>query len=161
MLRRTLAIALGAAMGVFLPAAVAEDLVQIYHEAVANDPTLASARATWLATQENVPQARANLLPSVTLAASATETQFFERLHTDPSLAFMQRFPQYQYTVTASQPLYRKQNVLALDQARQTLGQSDSVLSAAQQDLIIRVAQTYFDVLLARFSIDLTESQKA
>jgi outer membrane protein len=161
MLRRTLAIALGAAMGVALPAAVAEDLVQIYHEAVANDPTLASARATWMATQENVPQARANLLPSVTLAANATETQFFERLHTDPSLAFMQRFPTYQYTVTASQPLYRKQNVVALDQARQTLGQSDYVLSAAQQDLIVRVAQAYFDVLLARFSIDLTESQKA
>src|SRR5271167_364392 len=120
MLRRTLAIALGAAMGAVLPAAAAEDLVQIYHEAVANDPTLASARATWMATQENVPQARANLLPSVTLAANATETQFYERLHTDPSLAFMQRFPTYQYAVTASQPLYRKQNSVALDQARET-----------------------------------------
>ena len=43
MLRRTLAIALGAAMGVFLPAAVAEDLVQIYHEAVANVGSLATA----------------------------------------------------------------------------------------------------------------------
>jgi outer membrane protein len=161
MLRRTLAIALGAAMGMFLPAAVAEDLVQIYHEAVANDPTLASARATWLATQENVPQARANLLPSVTLAANATETNFYERLHTDPAVSVTQNFPQYQYTVTASQPLYRKQNVVALDQARQTLSQSDYVLSSAQQDLIIRVAQAYFDVLLARFTIELTESQKA
>jgi outer membrane protein len=161
MLRRTFAIALGAAMGVVLPAAAAEDLVQIYHDAVANDPTLASARATWMATQENVPQARANLLPSVTLAANATETDFYERLHTDPPLAITQRFPQYQYTVTASQPLYRKQNVVALDQARQTIGQSDFVLTAAQQDLIIRVAQAYFDVLLARFSIELTESQKA
>jgi outer membrane protein len=148
-------------MGMFLPAAEAEDLVQIYHEAVANDPTLASARATWLATQENVPQARANLLPSVTLAANATETNFYERLHTDPAVSVTQNFPQYQYTVTASQPLYRKQNVVALDQARQTLSQSDYVLSSAQQDLIIRVAQAYFDVLLARFTIELTESQKA
>src|SRR5208337_4410669 len=131
MLRRTLALALGAALGAAMPAAVAEDLVQIYHDAVGNDPTLASARATWVATQENVPQARANLLPSVTLAANATETDFFERLHTDPSLTFVQRFPQYQYTVTASQPLYRKQNVVALDQARQTIGQSDYILSSA------------------------------
>src|SRR5208282_4728246 len=152
MLRRTLVIALGVATGAFLPAAVAEDLVSIYHDAVANDPTLASARATWMATQENVPQARANLLPSVTLAANATETNFYEKLHTDPALSISQRFPQYQYTVTASQPLYRKQNVVAFDQARQTLGQSDAVLSSAQQDLIIRVAQAYFDVLLARFT---------
>ncbi len=160
MLKRTLAIALGAAMGGVLPAA-AEDLVQIYHEAIANDPTLASARAAWLATQENVPQARANLLPSVTLAGNANYTDFRERLHTDPSLAFSQNYPQYQYTVTASQPLYRKQNLVALDQAKQTLGQSDYVLSSAQQDLIVRVAQAYFDVLLARFNIELTESQKA
>src|SRR5271155_2437416 len=106
MLRRTLAIALGAAMGVVLPAASAEDLVQIYHEALANDPTLASARATWMATQENVPPARATLLPSVTLAGNATETNFYERLHTDPSVSITQNFPAYQYTVTASQPLY-------------------------------------------------------
>src|SRR5271169_422440 len=109
MLRATLALVLGAALGAVVPAAVAEDLVQIYHEAVANDPTLASARATWMATQENVPQARANLLPSVTLAANATETNFYEKLHTDPAISISQRFPQYQYTVTASQPLYRRQ----------------------------------------------------
>jgi outer membrane protein len=161
MLKRTLAIALGAAMGAFLPAAAAEDLVQIYRDALANDPTLASARATWLVTQENVPQARANLLPSVTLQGNANYTDFRERLHTDPSVSFAQNYPQYQYTVSASQPLYRKQNLVALDQARQTVGQADYVLSSAQQDLIVRVAQAYFDVLLARFNIELTESQKA
>jgi outer membrane protein len=161
MLKRTLAIALGAAMGAVWTAAAAEDLVQIYRDAIASDPTLASARATWLATQESVPQARANLLPSVTLAAGATYTDFYERLHTDPSLQFTQRYPQYQYAVSASQPLYRKQNLVAFDQAKQTVGQSDYVLSSAQQDLIVRVAQAYFDVLLARFNIELTESQKA
>jgi outer membrane protein len=161
MLKRTLAIALGAAMGAVWAAAAAEDLVQIYRDAVANDPTLASARATWLATQESVPQARANLLPSVTLAAGASYVDFYERLHTDPSLQFTQRYPQYQYAVSASQPLYRKQNLVAFDQAKQTVGQSDYVLSSAQQDLIVRVAQSYFDVLLARFNIELNESQKA
>jgi outer membrane protein len=161
MLKHTLAIALGAMLGAVLPAAAAEDLVQIYRDALANDPTLASARATWVATQENVPQARANLLPSVTLQGNATYTDFRERLHTDPSLTFTQNYPQYEYTVSASQPLYRKQNLVALDQAKQTVDQSDYVLSSAQQDLIVRVAQAYFDVLLARFNIELTESQKA
>jgi outer membrane protein len=63
--------------------------------------------------------------------------------------------------VSASQPLYRKQNLVALDQAKQTVGQSDYVLASARQDLIVRVAQAYLDVLLARFNIELNESQKA
>jgi outer membrane protein len=161
MLKRTLAFVLGAVMGAVLPSAAAEDLLQIYRDAVANDPTLASARATWLATQEAVPQARANLLPSVTLNANATRQDFRENLHTDPALTISQRFPQYQYTVSASQPLYRQQNRVALDQAKQTVGQSDFVLASTQQDLILRVAQAYLDILLARFNIELTESQKA
>ena len=161
MLKRTLAIALGAVMGAMLSAAAAEDLVQIYRDAIANDPTLASAQATWLATQESVPQARAGLLPSVTLQGNANYQDFYEKLHVDPSISFKQRFAQYNYIVSASQPLYRKQNLVALDQAKQTVGQSDYVLSSAQQDLIVRVAQAYLDILLAQFNIELTESQKA
>ena len=161
MLKRALAITLGAAACAALPAA-GEDLMQIYRDAVANDPTLASARANWLATQEVVPQARAGLLPAVTLQGNANRQNFYERLHNvDPGFSFSTQFPQYNYTVSASQPLYRKQNLVAYDQARQELSQSDSVLASAQQDLIVRVAQAYFDVLLAQFTIELTESQKA
>lgn len=144
-----------------LPTARAEDLMQIYREGVANDPVLASARATWEATQEVVPQARAGLLPSVTLQGNANGEHFYEKLHTDPSLSVTQNFALANYTVSASQPLYRKQNLVALDQARQTVSQSDYVLSSARQDLIVRVTQAYLDVLLALFNIELTESQKA
>src|SRR2546430_2544730 len=105
MLKRTLAFALGAALGGLLPAAAAEDLVQIYRDAIANDPTLASARATWTATQETVPQARAGLLPSVTLVGNANRQNFYENIRTDPSVSFNERFPSYNYTVSASQPL--------------------------------------------------------
>jgi outer membrane protein len=161
MLKRTLVIALGAMLGGALQLAAAEDLLQVYRDAVANDPTLASARASWEASQEAVPQARAGLLPSVTLVGNANRQDFYEKLHTDPSFAFTERFPTYSYTVSASQPLYRKQNLVALDQAKQTVGQSDYVLASARQDLIVRVAQAYLDVLLARFNIELNESQKA
>ena len=161
MLKRTLVFVLGAAMGAVLPSAAAEDLLQIYRDALANDPTLASARANWLAIQEAVPQARAGLLPSVTLVANANRQNFYEKLHTDPSVSVTENFPAYNYTVSASQPLYRKQNLVALDQAKQTVSQSDSVLASARQDLVVRVAQAYLDVLLARFNIELTESQKA
>ena len=161
MLNRTLALALGAFLGGAVPPAAAEDLMQIYRDAVANDPTLASARASWEATQESIPQARAGLLPSVTLQGNANRQDFYERLHTDPSISITERFPQYNYAVSASQPLYRKQNLVALDQAKQTVSQSDYVLASARQDLIVRVTQAYLDVLLAQFNIELTESQKA
>jgi outer membrane protein len=160
-MRYALLIAFGVAVGAVLPSAQAEDLIQIYRDAVANDPTLAQARATWEATQEVVPQARAGLLPAVTLQGNAQRENFHEKLHTDPNFSFNTTFPQYNYTVSASQPLFRKQNLVAYDQAKQTVGQSDYTLSSAQQDLIVRVAQAYFDVLLARFTIELTESQKA
>ena len=161
MLKSALALVLGAALGGGLSQAAAEDLVQIYRDAVANDPTLASARASWEATQENIPQARAGLLPSVTLQGNASRQDFYEKLHTDPSISITERFPQYNYVVSASQPLYRKQNLVALDQAKQTVSQSDYVLTSARQDLIVRVTQAYLDVLLAQFNIELTESQKA
>jgi outer membrane protein len=158
---RSLIVALAAVLAGGFGTAHAEDLLQIYREALANDPTLASAQASWQATQELVPQARAGLLPSVTLVGNANGEHFYERLHTDPSLAVTQNFPLANYTVSASQPLFRRQNQVALDQAKQSVGQSDFVLASARQDLIVRVAQAYLDVLLARFNIELTESQKA
>lgn len=154
-----LAIVLLAAVAVDV--ASAEDLLQIYREATANDPVLASARATWLATQEAVPQAQAGLLPGVSLVGSAADLDYNTSVRSDPTTTFHQRFPQYAYTVNASQPLYRPQNWIALDQARQQIGQGDYVLASSQQDLILRVAQAYFDVLLASFNIELTESQQA
>ena len=161
MVKRLLLIALGAACGGVLSPASADDLLQVYRDALANDPVLASARANWVATQENVPQARAGLLPAVGLAANATEDDFYASIHSDPSQRVRERFPQLAYTVSASQPLYRPQNSIALSQAKSQVDQSDYVLSSAQQDLIVRVTQAYFDVLLARFNIELTESQKA
>ena len=160
MSKRMLAIALGASLCGALQSAAAEDLIQIYRDALASDPTLAGARASWLATQEVMPQARAGLLPLVNLAALANEQDYHQTLHTDPSTKFSQRFPQAAYTVSASQPLYRAQNLISYDQAKQQVGQADFVLASAQQDLIVRVAQAYFNVLLAQFTIELTARQK-
>jgi outer membrane protein len=126
---------------------------------LASDPVLASAPASWR-TQKNVPQARGSCCRTWS-RRHATYEDFYEKIHVDPSPTIREGFPQTGYTVSASQPLYRPQNSIALSQARQQVGQSDFVLSSAQQDLIIRVTQAYFDVLLARFNIELTESQKA
>jgi outer membrane protein len=156
-------------MAVFAFAAISgpaagEDLLQIYRDALASDPTLAAARSTYAATQEQLPQARSGLLPVLSLLGNANYQRFDETLHIDPTLGqrdFNQRFPLYGYSVQATQPLFRMQNWISFEQSKTQVGQGEYVLASAQQDLIIRVVQAYLDVLLAQFTIELTESQKA
>jgi hypothetical protein len=92
---RSLAIGCLAALAVASLAAPAsgEDLLQIYREGLVSDPTLAAARATWVATQEALPQARSGLLPVVSLLGNANEQNYYNRLHTNPGVAVTQQFP--------------------------------------------------------------------
>jgi outer membrane protein len=156
----TIAVALTLVAGV-VPTAAGEDLLQIYRDAQQNDPAIASARANWNALQERLPQARAALLPNVGLTASANANDGRLTIKADPRSVTANTFENYQYSVSASQPLYRPQNYVAVSQAEATVAQADHSLATSQQDLILRVAQAYFDVLLAQFSVELVESQKA
>ena len=83
----------------------AEDLMAVYREAQRSDPTLAAARANWEAMQERVPQARAGLLPNVTLSASTNANYFGTNLDSDPHVAVNRSFGFGGLTVSASQPL--------------------------------------------------------
>jgi len=152
----TLALAATLAAG----GAAAEDLLQIYREAQKSDPQIAAARAGWEATQERVPQARSGLLPSVSASGAANFNNYDFNVPSDSALEFNRSYYQYNLTVSASQPLYRYQNVVLYDQAKQQVTQSDYTLVIAQQDLIIRTSVAYFDVLLAEFNVELAAQQK-
>jgi len=145
--------------------ALSEDLIQLYREARQKDPTLASAKAQWQATQEKVPQAQAGLLPNVSVAGSAqylipdsrvdaTIPGFTKATQVNSNIAL-------NATVSDSQPLYRRQNIVVLDQAKVQVSQSSWVLQSADQDLAVRLAQAYFDVLLAQDTLAFVGSQKA
>ena len=82
-------------------------------------------------------------------------------LNTDPHLQVNRNFGLGGLTVSASQPLYRYANSVAYSQAVEQVQQADYTLASAKQDLILRVAVAYFDVLLAQFNVELAESQKA
>ena len=161
-MRPILAIAAAAlAAAAWLPPAHAEDLVQVYREAQRNDPALAAARANWVATQERLPQARSLLLPNVSATGSANANVYDATFNTNPKSEINGRtFGFGSLTVSASQPLYRYANKVTIDQARDQVEQSDFTLQSARQDLILRVAQAYFDVLLAQFNVELAETQK-
>jgi outer membrane protein len=163
MKRRLLSFAIPLALGLALVGrpATGEDLMQIYREAQLNDPAIAAAKAQWLATQERLPQARAGMLPAVSLSASANLNNYDATIKSDPAVDISRNYGQYGAAVSASQPLYRMQNVIAIDQSKEVVAQAEFVLGTAQQDLILRVAIVYFDVLLAQFNIELAEAQKA
>ena len=135
--------------------ASAEDLMQIYREAQRNDPTLAGARASWLATQERVPQARAGLLPSVSAVGNVNANEGRSTVYSDPRFVNDNVYAASSFSISAAQPLFRPQNVAALSQAQRQVEQADFTLAQQQQDLMLRVTVAYFDVLLAEVNVEL------
>ncbi len=138
----------------------AVDLMSIYREAQVQDATYAGAKAQYIGTQEKLPQARALLLPSINFGAAA----HYNEVNTDyPTNIFpsgRRDFYDYNYGVNITQPLYRKQNNATYEQAKIQVKQAETQLSASAQDLMTRVAQGYFDVLLARANLSTIRSQK-
>lgn len=140
----------------------AADLLDIYRKAHERDPVFAAARAQYRSEQERVPQARAGLLPFVELDADHNFNDFDTRLRGDTILRAGSRdFRTYGYTLSLTQPLYRKQNFVALEQAQIQLFAAEATLAAAGQNLILRVAQAYFDVLASQDTLEFIGAQKA
>src|SRR5256714_3129855 len=139
----------------------AADLLQIYRDALANDATYASARAARDAGLESLPQGLAQILPTVNATAF---TQY-----NDVAIAFRGAGPeQYQYrlgnsngyTVTLTQPLFNWQNIQVYKEAGFKAVQAEATFGQATQDLIVRVAQAYFDVLASQDSLAFIQAQK-
>ena len=121
------------------------DVLQLYREALKNDTAYAAARSQQLATQERVPQARSALLPNVGLTGRVDQNYYSS---TVPD--FSSNYQVYGGGLNLSVPVYRPQNWEALEQAKLTVLQSEAQLAQAQQDLALRVATAYFNVLAAR-----------
>ncbi len=141
-------------------AAHGADLLEVYKQAQGADAVYASARATWTATQEKLPQARSGLLPSISLSGS---TQYNDREVTfrDPTVpGNSARFNSNALNLSLSQPLYLGKNTVAVAQSRTQVDQDDAILAQAAQDLITRVAQAYVDVLLSRDNVAFAGAQK-
>jgi outer membrane protein len=137
------------------------DLLSLYREAMKNDATLAAAQADHAAGLEALPQARSQFFPSVGLSASAIRNKLENSVDvlgrtitTDPS------FTSEDYSLSLTQPIYRKQIWAQYDQAKAQVRYSDAQLALAEQDLMIKVAQAYFDALLAQDNVDLMREQK-
>ena len=137
-----------------------QSLVDIYQQALSHDPTLASALSANQAAQELIEQGKALYRPTVNFNAEANQIGSDIRYlnNTPPGNS---NFHTYKYGVDARQPIYRKQNLVQMDQAATQVSQADKQLYLSQQSLILRTTQVYFEVLIAQDKIDLIAAQKA
>jgi outer membrane protein len=142
--------------------AKSEDLMQVYRDAQRYDAVYAAARHTLEAGRERLPQGRALVLPTLNLSGSATRSRI-ESDSRDPAVApdFTRTPGSVGYTLTLAQPIYRPQNWLQYRQAEFLVAQAEAVFGQAGQDLIVRTAQAYFDVLAAQDTLGLVRAQKA
>jgi outer membrane protein len=136
-------------------------LLDVYQQALAHDPTLASALSANAAAQEVIEQSKALYRPTVNFSAdtNAVSSDIHYLKSTAPD--GKSNFENYKYGVDARQPIFRKQNLIQMEQAVTQVSQSDKQLHLSQQTLILRTTQAYFDVLLAQDKIDLMIAQKA
>jgi outer membrane protein len=150
-----------ALLGAAQPAA-AEDLLQVYRDSQRYDATYSAARNTLAAGRERLPQGRALLLPTLNLSASATR-QRLDVESREPALSpsFIRSPESNGYTLTLTQPIFRAQNWMQYRQGEYQVRQAEATFGQASQDLIVRVAQAYFDVLGQYDTLVLVRAQKA
>jgi len=141
--------------------AAATDLTSVTNEALTNDPVFGSARFAEQASSEAEPQARAALLPNVSLSAAVNETRYHlvsGNAQFQPS--FVQTFTSWGPTLQVALPLYRAQLWDSLSQSRLAVRQSELQFAQAREDLIVRVAQAYFDVLASSDALVAIQTNK-
>lgn len=138
----------------FCQMVMAADLVKVFQQAVTSDPAFRQAGNQRLSRLQNVPIARAGLLPSVGLTADTSRNHLNNK-----SASFIPQFSALNqgkfsyfstnYTLSLSQPLFNFEAWALLQEAKATEKAADATYAAAVQGLIAEVAQAYFDVLLA------------
>ncbi|MDH3646305.1 MAG: TolC family outer membrane protein [Gammaproteobacteria bacterium] len=143
----------------------AADFLEVYRQALASDPLLREADANRQVAMETRPQARSLLLPQLSFnairmdrAEEGTRPQF--------SVAGTSGFPTDDdhdrtiLTLQLTQTVFRWDQWLSLRQADKIVSQADVDYNSAEQDLVLRVAERYFNVLSARDELESARGNK-
>lgn len=135
----------------------ASDLMDIYKDALENDPIFKEAYSTYMSSREAVPQARAALYPQADAQLSTSKvTQKIVTAATNISTTY----GTYDWQLTATQAIFNLQAWASLRQAHATVKAAQAVFNSSAQDLMIRTAEAYFKVLLARDTLAFAQAKK-
>ncbi len=149
-----LTLAIGAALA--LPVR-AQSLLELYDAARGHDAAYQSAKSQYEANLAKADQAKAALLPTVNFTAGASSTEFRSDAN---GVTTNRSFENQNVGINATQPLYRPNNFASFQQGTRQTALAEAQLLAAEQDLIVRVSQAYFDVLASQDSLTFVQAQK-
>lgn len=138
-----------------LGAAHAQSLVEIYNAAKLRDTSIQSAQAQLQASLAKSEQAMAGLRPQAGLTAGANWSNVNNSLSSGSNAINNQSM-----ALAASHPLYRPTNSLTSQQGQLGVDVAQAQRDAAEQDLIVRTAQAYFDVIAAEDGLAFVQAQK-
>lgn len=148
--------------------AAAADLKEVYARALTNDPLIREADANRLATRESKPQAVASLLPQIAATANYRDneslgSQTFLQEEDDGSVTIGVAESETDGTreawnVELRQSIFRWQNWAELKRANVEGAQAEAEYVVAQQDLILRTAEAYFNVLAAQDTLEAAQA---
>gem|GEM_PF-1797104 len=148
---------LGALLG-SLPSQ-AQTLMDVYQKARTNDAQYAAARKSYEAALEKLPQSIAGLLPSVNVVANRNHQIGEASFSSTPYVGRDIRV--WNWTAQLTQPLIRWGNWANISQANAQVEQAKEQLALAEQGLIVRAAQAYFDVQVAMQNVQVADAQLA
>lgn len=154
---------LAAAWGTALAQGQTTDLLEAYRSALQNDATYLAAGATLEASRQEVPKARASLLPSLSASGNRSHNTTD---NTSPNIygQTVTRRTEYtyqNYNASLRQPLFRLQSWAQYWQADASVEAAESTYMKEGYGVILRVVQSYFDALLAADQLALARSQRS
>ncbi|MBI5816386.1 MAG: TolC family outer membrane protein [Nitrospinae bacterium] len=137
---------------------------EIYDLARANDAVFASAQSALAAGREKGSQAYSMVLPSINLSADAKVVDSRTTYRNQPAdsayTTKKQNYDSESVNVSLSQPIFRMGNFAAYSQLKLQAEQAELQFASASQELVLRAAQAYFDVLLAQDTVEFVRAQK-
>ena len=137
------------------------DLVEVYNIAVKNDPKLLASEVKHKAIMQEYPIARSYLLPNLKFSAKSQRTRESIDGAVYGRSSSTTQFTTDEYSINLKQPLYRRDLFSLLEKSEYQIAKSLAERESARQDLIIRVAEAYFDILDSLDNIKYVKSEKA
>jgi len=131
-----------------------ENLLDIYNEALKNDPTFRAAEYSYLADKEIVVQGRAALLPSITLSGSTNWNEYYQ------NDKLQQNYNSFSKSARVSQPLFRLDSWFNFKRSKSLTNASEAEFAYEQQNLLVRTAELYFGVLRAIDNLNASISEE-
>ena len=138
----------------------AQSLVELFEIARGYDAPFISAKAQYEANLAKANQALGGILPTISMGSTATRTNATVSYDQAPSSNGQNIYGNYTANVTMTQPLYRPAIWASYKQGGRQLLQATAQFEAAEQELLVRVTQSYFDLLSSQDSLEFVRAQK-